>query len=370
MEDGALTTFRLEDPLRVDLLAFTGNGSLAEVRGQIKKWEARPSTVDGCIELFAPSALSTGLKLSSKNMPVLCLLEELRDAGWMPVERTVQHTSDGERVFDCRKPTASRFYLQAVLASAELFRRGAMEFRSGCPQTFYKHLLAAPAAARQAMPAKERAIAMARLEGDEVKIAMLESAAKRYRRSPPPAPVAIDDEFGGDDPDDLGEPAAPPPLPPPPQPVSPEATTSNSSPTSSSSTTSSTSSSSSSGSDSSEGNAGEEFGGEQPPGSPNDALYPNFILGQRVALRMRIDGGQGLFVSCNNPAHGPRCSKYRSLRLETSIYGERAAEYYLGAWLEGSFQEHDVPHQAWKPGRALVRAYQARATTMIWEWLL
>ena len=88
-------------------------------------------------------------------------------------------------------------------------------------------------------------------------------------------------------------------------------------------------------------------------------VVPDFIEGQRVRFSTPGPGQRGLIVSCNNPAHGPRCAKYRSLFLERDLYGPHAATYYLGACLRTSFDNHSVPHSRVKPTKAMVRAYMA-----------
>ena len=66
----------------------------------------------------------------------------------------------------------------------------------------------------------------------------------------------------------------------------------------------------------------------------------------------------GLEVRCSNPSHGPRCAKYRSVRLEVLTFGQQAPVLYLSTWLAGA-NRTDLPvsHAAWRPTRADVRAY-------------
>ena len=58
-------------------------------------------------------------------------------------------------------------------------------------------------------------------------------------------------------------------------------------------------------------------------------------------------------LSCNNPGH-VKCSRYRSLALDVGVFGPRAAEFYLEAWLRESHEDRDV-HRRFRPTRAHVR---------------
>ena len=58
---------------------------------------------------------------------------------------------------------------------------------------------------------------------------------------------------------------------------------------------------------------------------------PDSILGCRVGFEKHKNSHDaGLRVSCTRHA---RCSLFRSIALDRHLYGPRAAEFFLGAWL-------------------------------------
>ena len=89
---------------------------------------------------------------------------------------------------------------------------------------------------------------------------------------------------------------------------------------------------------------------------------PHEILGQRV---MRVKGRHGggwtyhdrISVRCRNPAH-PNCTKSRSLAIDRSVHGPRAAGFFLGAWLTAS-EMPEGQHRGFAPSVAEVRAFAA-----------
>ena len=75
------------------------------------------------------------------KVPVLCLVDELDNAGFTEALRKVRHAADSEQVYDGRRLPSRRFYLQCVLGQARIYRVGNLEFTSGKSAAFYRLLL-------------------------------------------------------------------------------------------------------------------------------------------------------------------------------------------------------------------------------------
>ena len=101
--------------------------------------------------------------------------------------------------------------------------------------------------------------------------------------------------------------------------------------------------------------------------SPNDSIqgdsgaeqeedgFPRAMLGQRLLRQTAVgksgEEQRGLKVRCLDPARC-KCYKYRSVRLDTSVFGQQAAVHYLGVRLLEAHAEHlqeGRTHFNWKP---------------------
>ena len=164
--------------------------------------------------------------------------------------------------------------------------------------------------------------------------------AQKRRRIERAAAAAL--EMGGDSGEGIEDAAA--------APAECDSDSSSSSSSSSSPSTSSTSSSAStnveaSGSGSCGESSGDGAGGSQGEEESEREEVPATILGQAVALVRPKANQRGLKVFCNNPAHGPECCKYRSLKVDTAVHGPAAAALYLEAWLAASHEDLGMPHK-------------------------
>jgi hypothetical protein len=99
------------------------------------------SDVEGCLALKDPKTLTWQLPLSNTNVLVLCLLDKLAALGYVPRSETLVHAPLRGLYYDDRNAGSRRSYLQAVLASADLFARGQRRFRSDQPASYYALLL-------------------------------------------------------------------------------------------------------------------------------------------------------------------------------------------------------------------------------------
>ena len=151
--------------------------------------------------------------------------------------------------------------------------------------------------------------------------ALKEPPPKRRRAEPAPL-VDEEGEVSGS-----GHVVAPPPLEP-----APKATSSSSS-------------------DSSDSSSEDATGTKRPKPPP----HPATIMGQAVAPKWQKKQNKwGVVVQC---LRHPGCEKYRTLGLEEEIFGPRAVEFYLGAWLLGAAYRPMEEHRPWKPKRKDVRDY-------------
>ena len=82
-------------------------------------------------------------------------------------------------------------------------------------------------------------------------------------------------------------------------------------------------------------------------------------MGVTVTLELKKDSdgnilAEGLRVRCPNPNHDH--GLYRSLKLELDRFGQRSAEFYVGAWLMDAWTSDDTADHK-KPNRASVQTF-------------
>ena len=92
---------------------------------------------------------------------------------------------------------------------------------------------------------------------------------------------------------------------------------------------------------------------------------PTHRTGQYVQWELRTDDRHGnnylsIRVACSNPAHG-RCGQRTSVdRMQFADIGPRAAEGFLGAWLEAAFDPNITVTQhrrTWRPRKEQVKSW-------------
>ena len=131
--------FAYSDPTQRDILSVAGGED--SDRRQWKVWSSRPSEIEGCTNLFDPKTLRPRVSLRSPAVPILALLDTLAEQGWIGEPRVTYHDHDTDLVYDSRRVSGKRFYLQRMLALPELLRGGAVRFNSIQPSSYYKCLL-------------------------------------------------------------------------------------------------------------------------------------------------------------------------------------------------------------------------------------
>ena len=172
-----LDGFVVECPMRCDFINIIGGNSAGRDRCRI--WEYGLSDVEGCMAFTNPKQMSPDVRLSSSGVPVLCLFDELSRLGWVGVSRKVDHRAGGLQVFDKRTP--SREYLQAVVASADLFAKGCLSFTSQRARAYYVLLMKAPATNVNVLSSKACAERLKAIGSEALHVASLDR----------PAPVAV-----------------------------------------------------------------------------------------------------------------------------------------------------------------------------------
>lgn len=327
--------FIYQDPCSVDILLLCDG---VEHRREWLSWTARPSDVDGCVELHSPTMLQPSFPLHSPKIPVLCLLDALHEKGYQGSSKTVVHKRDGPLAYDCRNLVGKRFYLQCVLAAPELLNTEG-SFPSGQPASFYQLMLKTKQVPDLKGGSKSYRLRLAELEGDDVEIAAL----RRALAAPAIAPntekasgskdktrkqVDSDSVVGDDDIEEAAE---------------------------------------LQGADAS-GDDG-SVAGDDDVGQGSQLVapkvggqgFPELLLGQRLrAVKGRRDQtwsyGPRLSVACRNPQHR-QCTKSRSIELGAAEHGRLAAVYFLGAWLEKSHTMSGAEHKRYAPSSAAIKAF-------------
>ena len=325
-----IDTFVLEEPCTADVLHLIG--TKREARKKLIQWTPAMSDVQGCVALANPQPVKCKVSLGDEKVPFLALVDELEDQGFVGVDKKVRHgPGDAGKQYDAR--STFRTYLQCVITQESLFRAGCKMFPSDGLSIFYKCLMRFPTVA-------------ADLSSQEYKN-MLRSGRKSLteielqRRYAAPVPFAMPKQAS------RRSAGARPPR-------------------SSSSSASSTSSSSSSASSSSAtllmdggGHAGSDTDSDE-----DFKIFPKLFFGKSLQRQVNVKNGvrhKGLMVFCNNPARntGPiPCKKYRALRLDAHIHGERSALYFLGAWMLKSETMPSHLHRKDKPTIAEVTQFK------------
>ena len=312
-------------------------------RGKYLQWEAHPPEIDGCIALRNPQVLECTISINDPLVPSLCLLDALREQGWVGKSMTVTHSMEAEKIFDDRDPVKRKSYLRCVLSCDLLFLHEVEEFPSGRAKTYYDYILKFRKLpdSRKNMKQLRNEINLA-VDSDDLDIAI------ELPLPPPPIPSRrpkpIDDDIADESPCDIPVPiAAPPGLPPPPPSpppiIAPEAA-----------------------------GAPEPEAAEAPvaAAAPIDVDagdgWPDEVEGvQLIKMAGRDERGHRhhgrLKVVC--PVHGSSCSKSRSVKMLTDELGNRAALYFLGDWLQAAFDKDEEDHCSFKPSLADMQAYKA-----------
>lgn len=323
------------EPTKIDILRLASGG--VDNRQLWRGWTPVASDVDGCTALHSPCPIAHNMMLSHPKVLVLSLVDALHESGFSPIAQKTTHIPGAPKVYDNRHLPSKRFYLQAVLAIDDLATAGVKGFESGRPGVYYKVLLKTKRLPDPSLSLK--ALQQLAVDDDSfVELAALGQAAPipapKRQGSKRPAPVARADDgesIGGDS--DEGPPPGEP------SPLSPA-----------------------------DGASDDEIAGESPeePAHPPPPVAaqqrPREILGQTVTyVRGRADARwlyhDRLSVKCNNPDH-IQCKRSRSMELDRDVFGERAAEAFLGAWLLKSHLSQSR-HKKWAPTRAEMREFLA-----------
>lgn len=340
MPSTTLDIFQVEEtPSKIDIVKLVCSRDMLK---SMCSWTVAESSIEGCTSLVDPLRLQPRVPLGDPKCPALCLLDALAPT-YVATSSKVVHTLGGSNFFDDRDPIKNKFYFQCVLAQSDLFAAGCERFSSRMPQAFYKLLLKHPSKARPGLKAKDY---QAMLEqGDSV--APVYVNLNKVAAYPQAALPALDDDsdVAGDAPVVRAK-AVPKAVP----------------------AARLLALADESDADKSDSDIAPEIqadiavaedvdiAGDAPA---NAQEYPDFILGQLVRLDTHYfaDGvtvrGRGILVECNNPGH-VKCKRYRSLALDVGVFGPRAAEFYLEAWLRESHEDRDV-HRLFRPTRAHVR---------------
>lgn len=321
--------FTYHDPCTVDILQVCGG--LANREAWVL-WQAQQSDVDGCLMLHSPMRLAPDLPLGAEDVPVLCLLDALHEQGFVGVGRKVLHTAPEGRLFDNRKLSSKRKYLQCVIARDGLLP-AVGDFPSTEPASFYEALMLLKRPIKPGLgdAMYKKMIAGATGSASDADAALLDRA---HSFAPLPAGSAQEEKraalndmiVGGDSEDDAPIAEAAP---------APAAIC-----------------------DGDASIVGDSGGEEAPEGGD---MFPDKVLGQPLRrVRGKHDRGWNyedrLAVACSNPSH-PRCNKSRSVALGAATHGPLSAVYFLGAWLARASEMTEAEHRRYMPNVQAVRDF-------------
>lgn len=329
------------EPCSVDILTICGGSRASRRHWTI--WQSQKSDLLGCVALHSPEPMAPRLPLKHPSTPALTLVDALVAQGFEGVSTKVVHNATSPMTFDNRGLSGKRPYLKCLLALPELLQAGVVEVHSGMTAAYYELVLHSKGPVSEKMPATKLRQLLAAAKGDIVEVALLDAPAK--------APLSVV-----------------PMLPLPPPPVGRSAGSAGDS------------GSSIAGDDEPEvagaheqlaaiGSAApaagvlddnEEVAGDEGGGVLAKPSRPVSILGQTVTyVKGRSDSkwsyNERISVKCRNPDHG-QCKKSRSLVLDLEVFGPRAAEGFLGAWLlqDGLAKQE---HGKYLPSRSEIRAF-------------
>ena len=350
-EENALEVFVAQEPDHLTLHEFSADSQ--QFRNSILRWKVVASEHDGCQRLEDPEDPTASLDAFGEDMPVLLLIEWLRDNGWESHEGKVVHTAES-RMFDIRNSVGKRSYFQVLRRWDELRERiGRMT--STEPVAFYMCWLrgievpggfsAAYYKQRLQGTSPEEVVAAASRDFDPDLIAprgpAIEDGPEFVQPQRDDVVVPYENADDALSCDDVVLPASSAP--------------------SQSSTSSSSSSSDSSGS------AVEEEHGESSSAVEDDlvepeppVVWPAYIEGQRVTHETNdIHGYDRLLVRC--PCH-PGCSKRRetTARLLPGT-GPRECVGFLACWVLAAphCAEHEHRSRQWRPDEDALREWLA-----------
>jgi len=129
-----------EEPVEMDAMACARK---ADDRDNIRVWTAQESDVAGCLHLCKPSVLRppTSVNLFDASMPLLCLLDHLRVAGYTGVAGLLEHIATSNKRYDTRHLSGKKNYLKCLIISSDLFAAGVPSFSSNRSAAWYGYLL-------------------------------------------------------------------------------------------------------------------------------------------------------------------------------------------------------------------------------------
>ena len=197
----------MEDPSVIDLLLVCGSSIVA--RSRVKIWDVQESDVVACVGLVRPRFTSHSLPLDSPRVPVLSLIEELLRRSFIGVSRAVDHRP-GVVLFDTRKASSRRLYLQCVLSLDAIWAKGVVNFSSNKSAAFFEYMLKSRGPIDMNMKAKAYKRKLALEGGNAANILALGWDEREVAsRALVVAPAADDDDVAGDfEPDALPMPLA------------------------------------------------------------------------------------------------------------------------------------------------------------------
>ena len=111
------------EPVLVDLLSMSSWDELS----QLQQWSLVGAAQSGCLAVSdgKPAVISSDWQ--SPATPVLCLLQQLNDAGWQRTLVPIKHTATSAKLFRVDSPLERKAYLRCLVGVETLRQRGLLE---------------------------------------------------------------------------------------------------------------------------------------------------------------------------------------------------------------------------------------------------
>ena len=298
-----------------------------ELRSSFRTWTRTESDYFECFTLRDPVPFTPTSSMDSAKFPILALWDAINASDYVWLDRKFVHKLRSPCFLDLREKY-KRPYMQCILSSKWIFGRGQPEIHSRMPIAYYQLLLRKPGSIPADLTGADYKSALTgTLPEDQQALAkLIASLPKRPRVRP------VDDDIDGDDPLALAD-ADPLPI------ADPSDEIDGSSRKSSSSTSSSSSNVCSVDGD-----------------SDVEPEWPEQVHGDvNLKRELHADTGDvGLRVKCST--HDD-CRRFRSIKKDTHHFGPRAAQFFLGCWLEKASTMSRAEHRGHSPRRREIKAY-------------
>ena len=109
----------VDEPIKMDIIHLCGADP--SIRSDILRCDAMKTDCNGCLaELLNPQVVKPTLPLSSKSIPVLCLMDALKALNFDGMPLAQDQNPRSVLVYDTRQLSSKRIFLQCLLSHQDL----------------------------------------------------------------------------------------------------------------------------------------------------------------------------------------------------------------------------------------------------------